>query len=81
MTGAFPFTEVMAWAAAMGLAFIVCDWVTGTGAAPHRVSSRLRFSAAKAAYLQQNSAPRWAAMPAISHSRGCRPAAMSRPQP
>lgn len=41
MTGAFPFTDVMAWAAAMGLAFIVCDLVTGTGAAAklHELSS------------------------------------------
>ncbi len=33
MGGLLPFTEAMAWAGALALAFIVCDWVTGTAKA------------------------------------------------
>ena len=30
MGGWLPFTEAMQWALALALAFILCDWVTGT---------------------------------------------------
>ncbi len=41
MGGWLPFTEAMAWAGALSLAFIVCDWVTGTakGAKLHELCS------------------------------------------